>query len=259
MSRRKASETGAAGANPRLRVLRAGAGGGGGWLRRLVRWALAAVAVLAALPLVLLALYRAEAVRPVSTLMVGDWMRGRTVAREWVPLERISPNLVHAVAMSEDARFCAHDGVDWGAVSTVVDDALEGRRARGASTIAMQTVKNLFLWPGRSYLRKALEVPLALAADFILGKRRLMEIYLNIAEWGRVPDGAVYGAEAAARHHFGRSAARVSARQGALLAATLPNPKARRAGRPPRGLRRIAARIQARARRSGAYVGCLRP
>ena len=149
-------------------------------------------------------------------------------------------------------------GVDWGAVSTVVDDALDGRRTRGASTIAMQTVKNLFLWPDRSYVRKALEVPLGLAADFILGKRRLMEIYLNIAEWGRRPGGTVYGAEAAARHHFGRSAARLTARQGALLAATLPNPKERRAGRPRPGLRALARSVERRARRAGPYVKCLR-
>ena len=227
-------------------------------LRRAFRWALVALVLVALAPFALLVLYRVDAVHPVSTLMLRDWLAGRTVERRWVALEDVSTNLVYAVAMSEDARFCFHDGVDWGAVSTVVDDALDGKRTRGASTIAMQSVKNLFLWPDRSYLRKALEVPLGLAADFILGKRRLMEIYLNVAEWGRLPDGAVYGAQAAARHHFGRSAARLTRRQGALLAATLPNPRERRAGRPRRGLRALARSIERKAARSGAYIGCLK-
>ena len=243
--------------NPRVEALRGGSPFKRG-LKRLLKWTALFALALALLPLGLMALYRVEAVHPVSTLMVRDWLAGREVRREWVPLTRVSNNVVFAVAMSEDARFCAHDGVDWDAISLVVDDALDGKRTRGASTIAMQTVKNLFLWPDRSYVRKVLEVPLGLAADFILGKRRLMEIYLNIAEWGRLPDGSVYGVEAAARHHFGRSALSLTRRQGALLAATLPNPKERRAGRPRKGLRALARSVQNKARRSGAYVKCLR-
>lgn len=227
-------------------------------LRRAVRWTLVAVVLAVVAPFALLALYRWEAINPVSTLMVTDWLSGREVRREWVPLDAVSSNLVHAVAMSEDARFCRHDGVDWDAVSLVVEDALDGRRTRGASTIAMQTVKNLFLWPERSYLRKGLEVPLGLSADFILGKRRLMEIYLNVAEWGRDGEARIYGAEAAARHHFGRGAGRLSRRQGALLAVTLPNPKARTPGRPGKGLSRMARRVEARARVAGPWVRCLR-
>ena len=227
-------------------------------LGRLVRWTIIAVLLITIAPFALLALYRWEAVHPVSTLMVTDWLGGREVRRDWVPLDDVSPNLTYAVAMSEDARFCLHDGVDWGAVSTVVEDAMDGRRTRGASTIAMQTVKNLFLWPERSYVRKVLEVPLGLSADFILGKRRLMEIYLNVAEWGRDGDASVYGAEAAARHHFGRGAGRLSRRQGALLAVTLPNPKVRTPGRPGRGLARMARRVEARAKAAGPYIRCLR-
>ena len=228
-------------------------------LRRLIRWTLLAVLLVVLAPFALLALYRIEAVHPVSTLMASDWLSGREVRREWMALDDISPNLVNAVAMSEDARFCLHDGVDWGAVSTVVEGALEGKRTRGASTIAMQTVKNLFLWPERSYLRKLLEVPLGLSADFILGKRRLMEIYLNIAEWGHEGDGArIYGAEAAARHHFRRGASLLSRRQGALLAVTLPNPRLRRPGNPPRGLSRMAGRVEARARVAAPWMRCLR-
>ena len=227
-------------------------------LRRLVRWTIIAVVLVTVAPFALLALYRWEAVHPVSTLMVADWLQGREVRREWVALDDVSTNLTYAVAMSEDARLCAHDGVDWGAVSTVVGDALDGQRTRGASTIAMQTVKNLFLWSDRSYVRKVLEVPLGLSADFILGKRRLMEIYLNVAEWGRTENAAIYGAEAAARHHFGRSAGRLSRRQGALLAVTLPNPKARTPGRPGRGLARMARRVEVRAKAAGPYIRCLR-
>lgn len=227
-------------------------------LRRIVRWTIIAAVLVTLAPFALLALYRWEAVHPVSTLMVADWLQGREVRREWVALDDISSNLTFAVAMSEDARYCRHDGVDWDAVSTVVGDALDGQRTRGASTIAMQTVKNLFMWSDRSYLRKVLEVPLGLSADFILGKRRLMEIYLNVAEWGRTDDAGVYGAEAAARHHFRRGAGRLSRRQGALLAVTLPNPKARTPGRPGRGLARMARSVQERARIAGPWVRCLR-
>ncbi|RVM63214.1 monofunctional biosynthetic peptidoglycan transglycosylase, partial [Sinorhizobium meliloti] len=141
----------------------------------------------------------------------------------------------------------------WAQMRGVVEDALDGEQTRGASTIPMQTVKNLFLWNGRSFVRKAMELPLAIAADFAWSKRRLMEIYLNVAEWGE----GIYGIEAAARHHFGVSAAKLSRRQAALLAVSLPNPIDRTAGKPGRGLRRLAAVIERRAGRSGGYSTCL--
>ena len=156
--------------------------------------------------------------------------------------------------MSEDGKFCSHSGVDWDAINLVIDDALDGEPVRGASTISMQSVKNLYLWSSRSYVRKALEVPLALLVDTVWGKKRLLEIYLNIAEWGP----GVFGIEAASRHHFGRSASRLNRRQAALLAVTLPNPIARNPRKPSRGLRRLAKVIERRARASGAYIGCLR-
>ena len=227
------------------------------WLRRWLRRTVVLLVALALVPFALLLLYRVEAVHPVSTLMVSHWMSGNGVRREWVEIEDVSSNLKNAVIMSEDGRFCFHDGVDWGAVREVVDEALDGGRTRGASTIAMQTVKNLFLWNGRSFVRKGLEVPLALAADFILGKRRLMEIYLNIAEWGRDGDTVVFGAQAGAKHHFGRSAAKLNGSQGGLMAVTLPAPAVRRAGRPRKGLARLGRRAATRAARSGAYVKCL--
>ena len=127
----------------------------------------------------------------VSTLMAARWVTGQGVERVWLPLEKISPALIHAVLTSEDARFCDHGGVDWGALKEVLDEADEDGPSRGASTIPMQTVKNLFLWPGRSAIRKGLEIPLAMALDTIWPKRRVLEVYLNIAEWG---DG-IFGAE----------------------------------------------------------------
>src|SRR5213078_511446 len=146
----------------------------------------------------------------------------------------------------EDARFCVHHGIDFGELRAAIEDADDLAEMRGGSTIAQQTAKNLFLWQGRSIVRKALEFPLALWLDVVLGKRRLMEIYLNIAEWG--PNGE-FGAEAAARYAFGKSARDVSAREAALLAAILPNPAVRSAARPSAGVRRVAGIYEARATR----------
>jgi monofunctional biosynthetic peptidoglycan transglycosylase len=117
----------------------------------------------------------------------------------------------------------------------------------------MQTSKNLFLWNGRSFVRKAMELPLAVTSDFIWSKRRLLEIYLNIAEWGP----GIYGIEAAARHHFKVPASKLSRHQAALLAVSLPNPIDRNAGKPGRGLRRLAAVIERRAQNSGEYIRCV--
>jgi monofunctional biosynthetic peptidoglycan transglycosylase len=222
-------------------------------LRRWLQRAVLAVVVIAAIPAILTFVYAIPAVHPLSTLMLKDLVTGQSYDRQWVPLEAISPHLVDAVMMSEDGQFCRHDGIDWGELRDVVDDALAGEETRGASTITMQSVKNLFLWQGRSFIRKGLEAPLALYFDAVLSKRRIMEIYLNIVEWGP----GVYGAEAAARHHFNRSARDLTARQGALLAVTLPNPIERNPARPGAGLRRLAALIGRRAAHSGDYVRCL--
>ena len=171
-----------------------------------------------------------------------------------MPLDDVSPFVYQSVVSSEDGQYCSHNGVDWDAVDLVVDNLIDGERPRGASTIPMQTVKNLFLWNSRSYLRKLLEVPLALTADWAWDKRRMMEIYLNIAEWGP----GIFGIEAAAQHHFKRSAKKLTRRQAALLAVTLPNPIARNPRKPNRGLQRLARLVEKRARQSGAYVKCLR-
>jgi monofunctional biosynthetic peptidoglycan transglycosylase len=234
----------------RIRLL---GGAGAGWLRRAVGWV--AVFVLGASVVILVAGLAYRFVPPVSTLMLARWATLRPVDRITVPLDAIAPSLAAAVIASEDGRFCSHRGVDWGALREVIGDAEDDAPSRGASTIAMQTAKNLFLWPGRSYIRKALELPIALYVDLVLGKRRVMEVYLNMAEWG---DG-IFGAEAAARRHFGKSARNLTAAEAALLAAALPNPRLRNAGRPSARHRALAGRLLARMERHPPARACLQP
>ncbi len=191
---------------------------------------------------------------PISTPMLWRWARGERVERIWMPIEALSPALPLAVLIAEDARFCQHAGVDWQGVQAAIEDAEDGE-IRGASGISQQVAKNLFLWQGRSYVRKALEVPLAYWIDFVLGKRRTLEIYLNIAEWG--PNGE-FGAEAGARRAFGRSARELTLREAALLAAILPNPIRRSATRPRPILLRLAALYEVRALRSPQVDQCVR-
>ena len=210
------------------------------------------VAVLVLLPYVVTPLY--AVVRPVSTVMLWRWVGGERMQRIWLPLDSFSPALPISVLIAEDARFCEHVGVDWQSVQTAIEDA-HGGEVRGASGIPQQVAKNLFLWPGRSYVRKALEVPLAYWIDFVLGKRRTLEIYLNIAEWG--PNGE-FGAEAGARRAFGHSARDLTWHEAALLAAVLPNPIRRSAARPRPVLLRLAQLYQGRALRSPQVDRCVR-
>ena len=165
---------------------------------------------------------------PLTPLMVIRSSEGYERWQEWMPAEAISRHLAHAVIAAEDNRFCEHGGLDWQAMGEAWQDWRAGGRLRGASTITMQTAKNLFLWPDRDWLRKALEAWLTLQIELLWPKERILEVYLNIAEWGP----GIYGAEAAAQYHFGRSAAALSRGQAALLATALPNPLQRAAGRP---------------------------
>jgi len=221
---------------------------------RLVRWLIVAMLAVLLLPYLLTPLYRV--INPPSTLMLGRWLLGKRVERTFVPLERVAPVLPRSVIASEDGRYCAHRGIDWAEVHASIQDADDITEARGGSTITQQTAKNLFLWPGRSFVRKGLEFPLALWIDLVLPKRRVMEIYLNIAEWG--PNGE-FGIEAGSRYAFNKPAAQLSAGEAALLAAMLPNPRRRSAKQPRPGVRRIAGIIQARAARSGGIDACLGP
>jgi monofunctional glycosyltransferase len=198
------------------------------------------------LPYLLTPFYRVG--HPVSTLMAWRWLKGAPMSRHWIGFGAISPALPRSVVGSEDAKFCSHHGIDWDALRDVIDDAEDGEVTRGGSTITQQVAKNLFLWPGRSVIRKGLELPLALWIDLVLPKQRILEIYLNIAELG--PSGQ-FGAEAGAAYAFGRPASALSPRDAALLAAILPNPVRRSARNPGPGVRRLAGTYMARAQSSG--------
>ncbi|MEA2867298.1 MAG: monofunctional glycosyltransferase [Bradyrhizobium sp.] len=177
------------------------------------------------------------------------------MSRQWIDFSTISPSLPRSVVASEDAKFCSHHGIDWDALRDVIDDAEDGEVARGGSTITQQVAKNLFLWPGRSVVRKALEFPLALWIDWVLPKQRILEIYLNIAELG--PSGQ-FGAEAGSTYAFGRSASTLSPREAALLAAILPNPVKRSARSPGPGVRRLAGTYMVRAQATKLLQRCWR-
>ena len=220
--------------------------------KRLLRSFFLLCILIVALPLVLVPLY--TVVPPISTLMLKDLATFKGYERNWVSYDDISSRGVYSVMVSEDARHCVHNGVDWIEMRKAWNSIKAGGRGRGASTITMQTVKNLFLWNSRSFIRKAVELPLALYADLIWSKRRTLEIYLNIAEW----DEGVYGIDAAARHYFNVPASKLTRRQSALLAVSLPSPIKRNPAKPTRGLNRLANKIVARARAAGPYVGCLK-
>jgi monofunctional glycosyltransferase len=209
---------------------------------RIVRKSLLILVVVLALPYLVAPLYRTG--HPVSTLMAWRWLTGAPMSRQWIDFGAISPALPRSVVAAEDAKFCVHHGIDWDALNDVIEDAEEGEATRGGSTITQQVAKNLFLWPGRSMVRKALEFPLAFWIDFVLPKQRILEIYLNIAELG--PSGQ-FGANAGAEYAFGRPASNLSPHEAALLAAILPNPIKRSARNPGPGVRRLAGTYVVRA------------
>ncbi len=190
---------------------------------------------------------------PVSTLMLGRKIEGKSYERVYVRLEDIAPVVVATVIASEDGRFCQNDGVDWGALHEVLRGAGKDGPTRGASTITMQTAKNLFLWPGRSAIRKGIEISMALVLGKVWSKAHTIEVYLNIAEWG---DG-LYGIEAAAQHAFHKKASQLDANEAALLATSLPNPIKRNAAHPQAFQRRLAANLVARARDNAELLDCL--
>lgn len=161
--------------------------------------------------------------------------------KRWQPMEKISPNLAKAVIASEDARFFSHNGFDWIEIDKALDAHRKGKRLRGASTISQQTAKNVFLFPGRSWVRKGFEVYFTFLIETLWDKERILEVYLNVAEMGR----GIYGAEAAAEHLFCTRASKLSSRQASLIAACLPNPLVRKANAPSAGVRKRAADIRA--------------
>jgi monofunctional biosynthetic peptidoglycan transglycosylase len=178
--------------------------------------------------------------------MVSRALEGEGLSYRWRSLDDISPRLVQAVIASEDSTFCAHNGFDMKAIERALQANARAEkrgsgRIRGGSTISQQTAKNVFLWPGRDWIRKGLEAGYTVAIETVWGKRRIMEVYLNVAEWAP----GVYGAEAAAQHWFGKSADALTAREAARLAAILPSPRRYSASSPGPYVRRRTSRIQA--------------
>jgi monofunctional biosynthetic peptidoglycan transglycosylase len=235
-------------------------------LRRLAVFGAIVVAALLLAPYVIAPFYRF--IQPVSMPMLWRWATGARVERIAVPLGRIAPALPLAVIVAEDGSFCRNRGIDLGAMREALQQADEsptppspargggwGGGLRGASTLTQQTAKNLFLWPGHSFVRKALEIPLALWINLVLPKKRVLEIYLDIAEWG--PNGE-FGAEAGARWAFGKSAHDLTAQEAAELAAILPNPVERSARAPGAQVRRLAGLYERRAAAHPALDACLR-
>lgn len=221
-------------------------------LWRFVRIPLGILAVLIAIPLVLTPLYLV--IQPVSVPMLARMLTGQAVTREWRDIDAISDRLKASVILSEDGQFCRHWGVDLAALKDEVENYLAGRETRGASTLTMQVARNLFLWNQQSVIRKALEVPLAAYIDLVLPKKRIMEIYLNIAEWG--PEGE-FGVAAGSLRAFGREPQNLDWHTASLLAVTLPNPILRNPARPSGGLLRIAAIVENRARQYGERAACV--
>lgn len=186
---------------------------------------------------------------PFTWLMVERLFQGHLITKQWVSLDDIDPSLPNAVIAAEDARFCEHHGFDFEAMQKAMADNARhpGGKVRGGSTISQQTAKNVFLWPGRDYVRKGLEAYFTVLIETLWGKRRIMEMYLNVAEWGP----GTYGAEAAARRYFGEPATDIDAGEAARLAAILPSPLKWKAVNPGRY-------VQKRSRRIGAAAGTVR-
>ena len=222
-------------------------------LRRILKIAFRIVLALVVLVLALIVLYR-WVDPPVTPLMLIRLPEEGRIDRHDVPLAAISPELWHAVIASEDNRFCRHHGIDWGAVNDAVAEYDEEGRLRGASTIDMQVARNLFLWPGGGFVRKGIEAGIALALDALWPKRRILEVYLNIIEWG---DG-IYGADAAAHAYFHVPASRLSRHEAALMAAVLPNPRRWSPARPTDYIAERAVTIADRIPKLQGYYDCLR-
>ena len=202
--------------------------------RRPMRWVLRGLLSFALAIVFSVAVY-AVVPPPTTPYILSEGMKQGSVQRTWVSIDDIAPVMARSVVAAEDANFCLHWGFDMSQLRAAIAQGAD----RGASTLTQQTVKNVWLWHGRSWLRKALEGMMTPVVEAFWSKRRIVEVYLNVAEF----DTGVFGIEAAARHHFGVSAANLSAQQAALLAAVLPNPKERQAVNPPAFMQRRAQAI----------------
>jgi monofunctional biosynthetic peptidoglycan transglycosylase len=209
--------------------------------RRLARWAVRLVGGFVLLSVLWVVAYRFVP-PPVTATMLVNAADGRGIAKDWVPLDRIAPAMPRAAIAAEDAGFCAHHGFDLASMRAAWEANARGRRLRGGSTISQQTAKNVFLWQGRSYVRKAFEAWFTALIELIWGKRRIMEVYLNVIETGI----GTYGVEAGAQRYFHHSADRLSPAEAARMAAVFPLPKVRGAVAPAGRVRRYGNRIAAR-------------
>ena len=221
------------------------------WFRRVFVGALWAIVIV---HLYALALRFVPA--PGTVLMAQRALAGEAIRKDWTRIEDISPHLPRAILGGEDSRFCDHRGIDFEAVQDALSDNAQGGKRRGGSTITQQTAKNVFLWNGGGYARKAIEAWFALYTNIAWGKPRTMEIYLNVAEWG---DGN-FGAEAAAQARFGKPAKDLTRREAALLAAVLPSPNKWRVDPPGEYVSSRAATLMQRAEviRTSGYDACLK-
>ncbi len=220
--------------------------------RRIAKILFVSVLAVVLVPAALVLLYRVVA-PPLTPLML---LRGGKVEYDWVPMAKIAPALARSVLTAEDEGFCSHHGFDAKAIEKAINDYLdedEERTLRGGSTISQQTAKNVFLWPNRTWLRKGLETWFTIYIEALWPKPRIMEMYLNVVEWAP----GVYGAEAAARHHFKKAAANLSSREAALLAAVLPNPRRWNASNPGPYVSGRGETLQGRAARVGPLAACV--
>lgn len=211
------------------------------WPARLLGWIGRLVLLFVAASLLLVLLYRFVP-PPITLTMMKDYAVGNGVAKDWMPLSRIDPNMVRAAIAAEDGNFCRHHGFDFTAIEQAMKKNASGSRIRGGSTISQQTAKNVFLWQGRSYVRKGIEAWFTVLIEAIWGKRRIMEVYLNVAETGI----GTYGVNAGAQRYFHHDARRLSPSEAARIAAVLPLPKKRGAVAPTGFTRRYGNAIQRR-------------
>lgn len=219
---------------------------------RILRGIAIALVVLIAIPIALTPVYLV--INPISVPMLERYLTNRPVIRHWQDIDAVSDRLKAAVILSEDGQFCRHWGVDMSALRDELDNFVHGRDSRGASTITMQVARNLFLTNARNPARKLLEVPLALYIDLVMSKRRIMEIYLNIAEWG---PGGQFGIAAGTEAAFNAEPQSMAWGRSALMAVTLPNPLLRLPAHPSSGMLRLARVIADRAQQYGDRAGCV--
>ena len=213
---------------------------------RFLRWLLKAAVLFLVVSVAWVGIYRFVP-PPFTFTMLGDVLAGHGATKEWMPLSRMDPNMARAAIAGEDGRFCSHSGFDFGAIASAAKRNAQGGRIRGGSTISQQTAKNAFLFQGGGYVRKAFEAYFTLLIETLWGKRRIMEVYLNIAETGI----GTYGANAGAQRYFGHSAAHLTPTEAGRIAAVLPLPK-KRAAIDPHGFVRRHGNTLAR------YVGTVR-